>query len=180
MKIIAFGASYSKQSINKKFAEYTATRFENATVELLDLSNYNLPIYTIDLEKEKGIPESVKVFLAKIKETDLLIISLSEHNGSYSAGFKNLFDWLSRLELNLFANKKMLLLSTAPGARGGQSVMETALARFPRHGAEIIGNFSLPKFQENFEEKRGIINEELSTKFEKLINDTKTKLNLIV
>jgi NAD(P)H-dependent FMN reductase len=40
MKILAMGASGSKASINKQFAAYAAAQFENTTVNLLDLNDY--------------------------------------------------------------------------------------------------------------------------------------------
>jgi NAD(P)H-dependent FMN reductase len=36
MKIIAFGASYSKQSINKQFAAHATQHFAHAEIEVLD------------------------------------------------------------------------------------------------------------------------------------------------
>lgn len=155
MKIIAFGASGSKHSINKEFAAFTARQFEGATVEVLDLNDYPLPLYNIDLEHEIGIPENVFAFYDKLKSADLTVVSFAEYNGSYTSFFKNLFDWLSRIEKNIFAQGKWLLLATAPGPRGGLSVLEAAMARFPRHGAEIIGHFSLPQFGQNFDAKNG-------------------------
>jgi chromate reductase len=170
MKIISFGGSYSKNSINKKFAVYAASLFKDADIEILDLNDYPLPLFTIDHETESGHPQAAKYFLAKIEEADMLIISLAENNGSYSVGFKNLFDWVSRIKVKMFEGKKMLLLSTAPGPRGGLSVLEAAMARFPKHGAEIIGTFSLPKFAENFSEEDGITDAELKAAFTELMN----------
>lgn len=169
MKIISFGASYSKTSINKQFAHYTAQQFENADLELLDLTHFPLPLFTTDVEAEMGIPEPAKTFLSKIKSADLIIISLAEHNGTYAAAFKNLFDWVSRVELKMFAGKKLFLLSTAPGPRGGLGVMEAALSRFPLHGAEILEHFSLPKFQENFSAEKGVITVDLKAIYEEKI-----------
>jgi NAD(P)H-dependent FMN reductase len=40
MKIIAFGANPSRNSINKKIATYAAGLFENGVVEVLDLNAY--------------------------------------------------------------------------------------------------------------------------------------------
>ena len=57
MKILAFAGSNSSQSINKKLALYAAGLFENAGVETLDLNDYELPLYSIDREKEMGKPE---------------------------------------------------------------------------------------------------------------------------
>jgi NAD(P)H-dependent FMN reductase len=45
MKIIAFGASSSKDSINKQLAAYAAGLFENASVEILDLNDYEMPFF---------------------------------------------------------------------------------------------------------------------------------------
>ena len=173
MKIIAFGASYSKDSINKKFAAYAASHFEEAQTEVLDLTNYRLPIFTTDVEVALGHPEEVIQFLNKIERADLVIISLAEHNGSYAAAFKNLFDWTSRVKLKMFEGKKVLLLATAPGARGGIAVLEAAQQRFPIHGAEIVGAFSLPNFYDNFSEESGILQQELKEKFEKVLTVVK-------
>ena len=168
MKVIAFGASTSKTSINKIFANYVAQNISK-NYELLDLNDYLLPLYSTDYETENGLPENSTKFLAKIKEADLIVISLAEHNGSYTAAFKNLFDWLSRNEGKFLIDKKVLLTSTAPGARGGKGVLEEALNRFPRHGANVIGHFTLPQFQDNFNLEKGIINEELNQQFNRFI-----------
>lgn len=177
MKIIAFGASYSKQSINKKFAAYTAKLFsDKGDIEVLDLNDYALPLFTVDVEAEIGYPEAVHNFIAKIKSADFLVISMTEHNGNHSAAFKNLFDWTSRVEGKIFDGKKMFLISTSPGGRGGKSSLEIAKNRFPLHGAEIIESFSLPKFYENFTEIDGIINEELHKEFSQLVEKVKLAL----
>ena len=47
-KIIAFGASSSKNSINKQFATYAAHQFKNVSVEILDLNDYEMPIFYVD------------------------------------------------------------------------------------------------------------------------------------
>jgi chromate reductase, NAD(P)H dehydrogenase (quinone) len=176
MKIIAFGASCSIQSINKKFACFAASQFSDAEIEVLDLNNYALPLFTVDLESKIGYPENAKAFIDKLMEADLLVISMAEHNGSYTAAFKNLFDWSSRLKPNMFEGKKMLLLSTSPGKRGGQGVIEAAKTRFPKHGVEIIASFSLPSFEENFDAEKGILNEELNIQFKETISSAKKLL----
>lgn len=175
MNIIAFGASNSKNSINKQFAAYVAQQFQHSNFELADLNDYPLPLYSVDAEKENGIPENAKKFYEKIQSADLLVISLAEHNGTYTAAFKNLFDWTSRHEQKIFAGKKMFLVSTSPGGRGGLGVMEAALVRFPIHGAEILGHFSLPFFQQNFDAQKGIVNEALNTQFRNLVAEINNK-----
>lgn len=151
-KIIAFGGSNSSTSINKQLATYASNLLEDVEVEVLDLNDFDLPLYGIDLEKSDGYPKDAERFLELIKNSDGIILSLAEHNGAYSTAFKNLLDWLSRIDKNVFQDKPMLLMSAAPGGRGGASVMEIALNKFPRLGANISGNFSLPLFGENFKD----------------------------
>ena len=165
MKIVAFGASNSKKSINKEFAKFAANQFKSTSVDVLDLNDYPLPIYSIDIEQEDGLPENAVLFYEKLKDSDMIIISFAEHNGSYAVAFKNLFDWLSRVELKMFEGKKLFLLSTAPGPRGGVGVLEHAIDRFPRHGAVISAVFTLPQYNQHFSTEEGILDEELRAKF---------------
>ena len=60
-------------------------------------------------------------------------------------------------------------MATSPGGRGGISVLEKAKNTFPRMGAHLIADFSLPSFYDNFSEN-GITNEELNSEFSKKIN----------
>lgn len=159
-KIIAFGASNSSTSINKRLATYATSLFENTEVTILDLNDFGVPTYDIDIEKEKGIPQLAHDFFKKIGEADLLVISMAEHNGNYTAAFKSLFDWMSRIEAKLFQGKKMLLLATSPGGRGASSALAIATERFPRHDANILATFSLPSFNDNFDYEEGIITDE--------------------
>ena len=169
-KIIAFGASSSKNSINKQLANYVANQFQNANVDLLDLNDYEMPLYSVDKEKTQGIPELAKAFFAKLGNADLILISFAEHNGAYSTAFKNIFDWISRIDGNTFQGKQMLLLATSPGPRGGSTVLEIAKNRFPFQGGIVKGSFSLPSFNDNFDAKKGITNEELKNQLLEIVN----------
>lgn len=178
MKIIVFGASSSKKSINKRLATYASTYFQGDEIEILDLNDFELPVFSVDLQAENGIHQNAIRFYNKLQSADLIIISMAEHNGSYTAAFKNLLDWMSRYESKVFGNKPMLLLSTSPGGRGGKGVMDAALVRFPIHGAEIIAHFSLPKFNENFVDGQGITDPVLKAEFEEAIEKVKSSAAL--
>lgn len=169
-KIIAFGASSSSTSINKQLATYTASLFENCSVEVLDLNDYELPLFSVDKEKNNGIPTLAQDFYNQLGTADLIIISFAEHNGAYSAAFKNTFDWISRINGKTFQEKPMLLLATSPGARGGSSVLEIAKNRFPFQGGIVKGSFSLPSFNDNFDAEKGIINTDLKNQLLEIIN----------
>lgn len=178
MKIVAFGASNSRSSINKKWAQFVSSQFENAQINLLDLNNYEMPLYSIDKEQEIGLPQEAYQFVQDIQNSDLLVISLSEHNGTYTTAFKNIFDWASRVQLKFFENKKMLLMATAPGPRGGQGVLEAAISRFPIHGAEIVETFVLPSFNANFDIQNEVLNDEIKIELNQMIARVKQKISM--
>ena len=169
-KIIAFAGSSSKNSINKQLATYAANLFPNGQVEVLDLNDYEMPLFSVDREKEDGIHNFAHDFYAKIGTADLIVLSLAEHNGAYASAFKNLLDWTSRINAKTFQQKPMLLLATSPGVRGGSSVLDIASNRFPFQGAEVKGTFSLPTFYENFDVVHGIINLELKNQLVEIVN----------
>ena len=159
--IIAFAGSDSKTSINKQLAEYTASLLQNVQTDVLDLNDYVLPLYSINYEIDHGIPDIAKEFLEKIKSSDGIVLSLAEHNGAYASVFKNLFDWMSRIDGKLWSDVPMILMATSPGGRGGASVLEIAKGRFPYMGGNIIADYSLPSFNANFSDGR-ITNDELN------------------
>ena len=157
-KIIALGGSNSKASINKIMAVHVAHMLEGTEVRVLDLNDYYLPIYSIDLENDKGIPDDAQNLLKEIKKADGIVLSLAEHNGAYSTAFKNAFDWMSRIDGKLWSETPMLLMATSPGARGGKSVLDIAKGRFPYMGGNIVADMSFPSFFDNF--KEGVIVDE--------------------
>ena len=169
-KILAFGASSSATSINKQLATYAAHQFANATVEVLDLNDYEMPIFSIDKETKTGIPQLAHDFFAKLGSADLIVISFAEHNGAYSTAFKNILDWTSRINAKTFQEKPMLLLATSPGARGGSSVLDIATKRFPFQGGIVKVSFSLPSFYENFDVVNGIIHPEYKNQLLEIVN----------
>jgi len=174
MKILAFAASNSKKSINKQLVSFASTRLTqlktDSTVDLLDINDYEMPIYSMDREQETGIPQLAHDFLAKIKSADLVMISFAEHNGNYSAAYKNLFDWCSRAEQKLFQDTNVILMATSPGGRGGKSVLEIAEAATPRFGANVLASLSVPSFYDNFDsEKQVISNEDLLNELDRIL-----------
>jgi NAD(P)H-dependent FMN reductase len=172
MKIIAFAGSNSKNSINKKLTIYASRLFENAEVEVLDLNDYEMPLFGVDIEKEIGAHPLAKAFLDKIYQADVLVVSLAENNGNYAVAFKNIFDWCSRINGKIFQEKPMLLMATSPGARGGATVLEIAKNAFPRFGAFIKATFSLPSFNDNFDVEKGVIsNKELDSQLKEIVKN---------
>lgn len=155
MKIVAFGASTSSTSINKTLATYAANLIEGAEVTILDLNDYQVPMFSEDTEKEIGQAEGAKAFLADLAQADAIVVSFAEHNGSYPAAYKNLFDWSTRIERNVFQEKPVVYLATSPGPGGAQTVLAAATGSAPYFGAEVKASVSVPSFYDNFDLETG-------------------------
>lgn len=149
-KILAFAGSNSSTSINHRFVTHVAKRIQSHEVKVLILKDYEFPLFSIGHEKEKGFPVNVQVMQNLISESDAFIISVNEHNGNVSAFFKNFIDWMSRIDRNFLAGKKILLMSTSPGTRGAASALEYTKGILPRFGGNVISSFSFPSFNDNF------------------------------
>ena len=159
MNIVALGTSTSKHSINQKLATYVAGELGDHQVRILDLNDYEMPIYSID-RQQHYFPEQAQAFLDEIKAADGIVVSLAEHNLNFSTAFKNVLDWVSRIDMQFLADKKMLVLSTSPGGFGGGNVMEIGLKYFGFAKGEVVAYYSLPSFQDNFQEGV-IVNEDI-------------------
>ncbi len=170
-KIIAFAASSSSRSINRQLVSYATGLLADAEVEILDLNDFELPLFSVDREDQLGQPDLAHSFVKKIENCDGIIISFAEHNGCYSAAYKNIFDWASRIKPKVYQDKPMVLLATSPGGRGGKSVLELALSQIPRFGGQVKASLSVPMFAENFDSDSGTIsNDEIGAQLQAAVN----------
>ncbi len=157
MHILAFGASNSTTSINARLARHASQVMASeiargAEIRLLDLNAFELPIYSPEREEENGIPEAAHVFRGAIEAADALIVSFAEHNGSYTAAFKNILDWVSRIDVNVWQNKPALFMSASGGEWGGGTVLATAVEAAPYLGGDVRAHFAVGPWQEKFDE----------------------------
>ncbi|MBT9188704.1 NADPH-dependent FMN reductase [Zobellia russellii] len=160
--LLAFAGSNSSKSINYQLVKHTVSLIEGYNVQLLNMVNFPFPMFSEDYERENGYSNSLVELKNDIVKADGIIISVNEHNSGPSAYFKNLTDWLSRVERKFLEDKPVLLMSTSGGQRGGMTALETTEKVLPRFGAQIAATFSLPSYQENFTEGEGITNSELA------------------
>ena len=171
MKILPLAASSSSTSINKRLATYAAGLAANAEVEVLDLNDFEMPIFSEDKEKELGQPEQAKRFFQKIGEADAVVISYAEHNGSYAAAFKNVFDWTSRIDMKVYQGKPVIMLATSPGPGGAATVLAAATGSAPYFAADVKGFLSIPSFYDNFDMEKGELrNEELAAQLQSIMS----------
>ena len=175
MKILAFAATSSTKSINNHLVQYAASLLakndQDAKTEILDINDYELPLFSEDREAQLGQPELAKKFLDKIGNSDVVMISFAEHNGSYTVAYKNIFDWASRINPKVFQNKPMVLLATSPGPGGGTNVLNAATTSAPHFDGVVKASLAVPSFYENFDMEQGrITNTEINSQLVTAVN----------
>lgn len=160
MKILAFAATNHQNSINKQLVthatEVLKTDFvKEAEVEIIDLNDYEMPIFSPERENEGGVPELAQKFFDKIGNADAVIISFAEYNGNYTVAYKNIFDWTSRIQMKVFQDKKVMHMSSSIGPNGGASVLRLANESAPFFGSDLKASFSVGPFGEKFDSDKG-------------------------
>lgn len=161
MTKIAFAGSNSSTSINHQLVAYAASLAGDCKV--IKLTDYDVPMYDIDIEEKGGIPQGIQDIKKEIMAADHILISVNEHNGNVSAFWKNILDWLSRMDRNIFDGRKVSLMSTSPGKGGASSALGLMENSLPRFGAELKGSLSVPSFYDNFKDGE-LVDEELNKK----------------
>jgi NAD(P)H-dependent FMN reductase len=125
-RILAFAGSARRESFNKKLIQIAAAGAEagGASVTLIDLADFELPLFNQDLEAEKGLPEKAVALKKLFVEHDGLLMSCPEYNSSITPLWKNTIDWVSRqapgeTPLAAFKGKVATIMSASPGKLGG-------------------------------------------------------------
>lgn len=129
MQILIFAGSTRQDSYNRKLAKVAASiaRQQGAEPSLLELSDYDIPLYNADLEAQ-GTPADVIRLKQAMHSHAAWIVCSPEYNGSYPALLKNAIDWASSPVKGdaqwsdgvlPFRNKVVGMASASPGGLGG-------------------------------------------------------------
>jgi len=122
-----FAGSARKASTNKQLAALAARTAKDAGAEvtLIDLADFDMPIYNGDIEADTGLPENAKRLKQLFVENDGFFIASPEYNSSIPALLKNALDWISRPHTDneptrwAFQGKVAAIGAVSPGALGG-------------------------------------------------------------
>lgn len=150
-KIIAFAGSNSKHSINHQLLEIIQRHFSNE-FELVKLSDYDIPMFGVDLEAEIGTPKAIEDLYTKINSTSILLMGCSEHNGNMTSFMKSTLDWLSRRDRSVFEAKDIFLCGTSTGRKGASESIAAVKRLVERLDGDVTATFSLPSFNHVFED----------------------------
>lgn len=162
--------SNSSTSINEQLTKAVLKELDLKN-EFIDLKSLNIPMFSEDLEREIKSPEGILFLLEKLATHQHIFIATNEHNGTVSAFFKNIFDWLSRIQLKFLANKKVFILSTSNGKRGGLGANETLQKLVTRFGCGVLEYYAFSAFSDNFDtNNQKITNETYLQELENKLN----------
>ena len=121
-KFLAFSGSTRGDSFNQKTVAALASCISTAgeDIEVINLGDYEMPIYQGDLEAESGLPKGAKELRAKLMDADALIIACPEYNGFMPPVLINAIDWCTRseeasLNLECFMSKPIFIAGASPG-----------------------------------------------------------------
>lgn len=174
-KIVAFSGSNSSKSVNQELIRLSSELVKNSEIEVIDLREFEAPVYGVDMEQEKGIPESMKALWEKFESADAFIVSTPEHNGSMPAVLKNTIDWLSRISMKPFGDKPTLFMAASPGPRGGMSALNHLVSIMPFRGAKVVGHLSVGNYYDQVSGHQ--LTDELSNQISALIGELESQLN---
>jgi len=127
-------------SMNRKLGLAVAHVFSNmgAKVQIIDLCDYDMPMYNGDLEQAEGVPEAAKRLIADLSACAGVFISTPEYNGCMPALLKNSIDWTTRVELGQFTGPIYGIGSATPGPLSGIMALRQLHFILTRLGAQVV------------------------------------------
>lgn len=169
MKIFAFAASNSLASINDALLTHALARLKTeilpgAEIEHVSLSDFALPIYSPQHEKQNGVPALAVEFFNRLGASDAVLISFAEHNGYATAAWKNTFDWMTRIDQPVWQGKPLVFLSATPGPRAGAGVLSGQESLAPYFGGTVLGTLGIGTWSDAWDAERQELTRETDIK----------------
>jgi chromate reductase, NAD(P)H dehydrogenase (quinone) len=169
LRVLVFAASLRKDSLNRKLAALAANvaREAGATVDVATMDEFDVPLYSGDIESERGIPAGAQALRDRLLACDAFVLSSPEYNASMPGTIKNLIDWASRFRPQPFDTKHGLLMSASPSLSGGNRGLWSLRMPLEHLGARIYPDmFSLAMAHKAFD-ATGLADAALRARFEK-------------
>lgn len=120
LDVVGLCGSLRKASLNRH-ALRLAGELMPATMKLDIVEWRDVPPFDGDLFAQ-GVPSAVAALTERIRRADAVLIATPEYNFSVPGVFKNVLDWISRVDNQPFARKPLALLSASAGPLGGARV----------------------------------------------------------
>ncbi|MBL7903066.1 MAG: NAD(P)H-dependent oxidoreductase [Bacteroidia bacterium] len=153
MKIAILSASVRTGRNSHRVALFFKAYLENntpAVVEILDLQQYQFPIFEERLKFQKTPSAQTLEFADKIKSAEGVIIVTPEYNGGYPASLKNVIDLLS----DEWKRKPTAISTVSTGGFAGMNVITSLQYSLWKIQAWTVpALFPVPKVNEAYDEQ---------------------------
>ena len=167
--VVAVSGSLRDESYTRTALRYALRAAERAgaDVEMIDLREYDLPLYDPDLD-EPGDSELVK---RKVREADGLLVGSPTYHNSYSAAFRNFHDYCSYDE---FEDTVTGLLTVCGGGSYGSTLDHMRITIRGVHGWVLPHQVGIESAYDQFVadadavDGRAFVDEDLEERVEKL------------
>ena len=132
-----------------------------AETQMIDLMEYNFPIFEERLQFQASpLPKTLE-FAKKIKDSEGIIIVTPEYNGGFPASLKNVIDLL----LVEWRHKPIAIATVSTGGFAGtQALISLQFTLWKMKAWTITEMFSVAKVQDNYDEAGNAINKEATDK----------------
>ena len=148
------------------FFEKFISQKQNIAVEILDLNDYQFPIFEERLRNIKEPSAEMLEFASKVQHADGIMIVTPEYNGGYPASLKNAIDLL----YTEWKRKPVAIASVSAGPFGGAQVNTSLSFSLWKIGVLLVpAMYLVAKVQDNYDEngepKDMEATEKIATKF---------------
>ena len=152
---ILVASSNNNQKLGLKLKELALA--QNCEVDLINLVDLRLPLYSTVEEQENGIPETALDLATKILELKAFIIVAPEYNGVMPPVLNNAMAWTSRATKDWrdAFNEKIVGLATHSGG-GGAKGLQAMRIQFQHLGANILAREILTTYEKPLNEETAI------------------------
>lgn len=165
--VLVMAASLRRESLNHRLATVVAAALaqQQASVRLVRMSDFPMPVYDGDLEDREGLPAGAVALRQMMQAHDAFVFCCPEYNASIPGAFKNALDWVSRPYgdepgLLPYQNKTVALMSASPGALGGLRSLAHVRAILSHVGCLVLAEqFGLPKADQAFDSDGALLSE---------------------
>lgn len=129
--------------------------------KLLDLNEYQFPVFEERLKFMKDPMKKAVEFADDIKKADAVLIVTPEYNGGYPASLKNVIDLLT----GEWKRKPIAISTVSSGAFGGSQVITSLQFSLWKQGAIVVpAMFPVPNVEKSYDEKGTPADKEVTEK----------------
>lgn len=164
--ILAFAGSARRDSWNRKVLEVAVNgaREAGATVTIVNLGDYPMPIYNADWHAEHGVPDATVELRRLMMAANGLLIASPEYNASITPLLKNTIDWLSQEVKGEsgrapFEGKVGGLMGASNGGFGTIRALPHVSAILANLGVLMLPVVAVPSVAKAFDESGGMTND---------------------